>query len=451
MNKNIVKLFAIVMMIFMIGAVLVACGAQGEQGEQGIQGEAGVPGEQGPQGVPGETPYIGENGNWWVGDEDTGVKAAGTDADSIRCEEHHWDTEYIVIKEHTMDSIGVILKACVDCDGAEFVRIDHEFVAGEPVAPTCQAEGYTPYTCSCGLVEKRDIVPVIDCILGEKEYVKNEAGICECEWTNPYVQHCTMCGEILVSSEDGKKDHVWGEYHPIKPEGDYNPCTWVGGKVAECVNCDCHISPVIPDAAAKGHKVEEYTDVVVDAAAEKAVLSYICDDCNTKVELPITFADCKADETPATCTADGKIVYTYNYKVGTEDKSIVVYTKVLPATGHTITADSKYTVDLENGVVKVECVDCDDYAVIALSNDINDYTVVNGKCDDNYDYYTTKVTHNGVELVVEFKVEANYGHNGGQLGVGAEWVVIEINGTDYDAYWCNDCKHWIAVRIHVEA
>ncbi|MBE6608493.1 MAG: hypothetical protein E7633_08045, partial [Ruminococcaceae bacterium] len=27
----------------------------------------------------GQTPYIGENGNWWIGDTDTGVKAAGDD------------------------------------------------------------------------------------------------------------------------------------------------------------------------------------------------------------------------------------------------------------------------------------------------------------------------------------------------------------------------------------
>ena len=37
--------------------------------------------EQGPQGDPGLTPFIGENGNWWIGDTDTGVKAAGTDGE----------------------------------------------------------------------------------------------------------------------------------------------------------------------------------------------------------------------------------------------------------------------------------------------------------------------------------------------------------------------------------
>ena len=27
----------------------------------------------------GATPYVGENGNWWIGDKDTGIAAAGKD------------------------------------------------------------------------------------------------------------------------------------------------------------------------------------------------------------------------------------------------------------------------------------------------------------------------------------------------------------------------------------
>ena len=50
MNMNIVKLFAIVVMCFMIGAALVACGSEGPQGPQGPQGEVGP---QGPAGTPG--------------------------------------------------------------------------------------------------------------------------------------------------------------------------------------------------------------------------------------------------------------------------------------------------------------------------------------------------------------------------------------------------------------
>lgn len=32
---------------------------------------------EGGIGVDGQTPFIGENGNWWIGNEDTGVKAQG--------------------------------------------------------------------------------------------------------------------------------------------------------------------------------------------------------------------------------------------------------------------------------------------------------------------------------------------------------------------------------------
>lgn len=45
---------------------------------RGSDGAAGPPGLQGPKGDPGndgETPYIGDNGNWWIGETDTGVSA----------------------------------------------------------------------------------------------------------------------------------------------------------------------------------------------------------------------------------------------------------------------------------------------------------------------------------------------------------------------------------------
>ena len=82
-------------------------GQQGETGETGPQGEKGETGETGPQGssitvvsvekikseglvdtyqitfsdsstttftvTNGQTPYVGENGNWWIGEEDTGI------------------------------------------------------------------------------------------------------------------------------------------------------------------------------------------------------------------------------------------------------------------------------------------------------------------------------------------------------------------------------------------
>lgn len=47
------------------------------KGDPGPAGPQGEPGPAGATGTDGLTPYIGENGNWWIGEEDTGVSAGG--------------------------------------------------------------------------------------------------------------------------------------------------------------------------------------------------------------------------------------------------------------------------------------------------------------------------------------------------------------------------------------
>lgn len=57
--------------------------SRGEQGPQGLKGDTGDTGPQGPTGQDGAdgedgiTPHIGENGNWYLGDEDTGKPSRG--------------------------------------------------------------------------------------------------------------------------------------------------------------------------------------------------------------------------------------------------------------------------------------------------------------------------------------------------------------------------------------
>lgn len=61
-----------------------AAGATGPQGPAGPKGDTGPVGERGPQGETGPaganglTPFIGSNGNWWIGETDTGVSASGS-------------------------------------------------------------------------------------------------------------------------------------------------------------------------------------------------------------------------------------------------------------------------------------------------------------------------------------------------------------------------------------
>ena len=54
---------------------------KGLDGKDGADGKDGINGQNGSDGKDGKTPFIGENGNWWFGEIDTAVKAAGVDGE----------------------------------------------------------------------------------------------------------------------------------------------------------------------------------------------------------------------------------------------------------------------------------------------------------------------------------------------------------------------------------
>lgn len=213
MNKNIVKLIAILVMCFMLVSVLVACkgetgatGPQGEKGEQGIQGipgkdgangadgaqgpkgdkgdkgDQGEPGLPGTNGIDGLTPTIGENGNWFIGDVDTGVKAEGKDGqdgqdgkdgvDATDCENHTWS--YEVLREHTVTTYGVTLAVCDNCGDAMFVYDNHNYNKVFDIkVPTMENNGAVALICECG-----DLHDVEIPALSNSRFYMVEAGHC---------------------------------------------------------------------------------------------------------------------------------------------------------------------------------------------------------------------------------------------------------------------------------
>ena len=58
-------------------------GKDGTDGKDGINGTNGKDGVDGTNGKDGVTPHIGKNGNWWIGEVDTKVKASGLTKRSI--------------------------------------------------------------------------------------------------------------------------------------------------------------------------------------------------------------------------------------------------------------------------------------------------------------------------------------------------------------------------------
>ena len=68
--------------LYDLTALKGADGRDGRDGKDGINGQDGrdgADGQNGSDGKDGKTPFIGENGNWWFGEIDTGIKAAGID------------------------------------------------------------------------------------------------------------------------------------------------------------------------------------------------------------------------------------------------------------------------------------------------------------------------------------------------------------------------------------
>ena len=50
---------------------------KGDKGDKGVDGKDGAPGKEGKDGTNGITPTIGDNGNWYLGDTDTGKPSRG--------------------------------------------------------------------------------------------------------------------------------------------------------------------------------------------------------------------------------------------------------------------------------------------------------------------------------------------------------------------------------------
>lgn len=72
-----------------IGTTDTGIQAKGQNGKDGLNGKDGKDGldgkdgKDGLDGKDGQTPYIGSNGNWWIGNTDTGVIATGSSSATV--------------------------------------------------------------------------------------------------------------------------------------------------------------------------------------------------------------------------------------------------------------------------------------------------------------------------------------------------------------------------------
>ena len=134
---------------------------------------------------PADMPYIGENGNWWVGDMDTGVQAQGPQGEQgipgkdglngtdgkdgidgkdggndTNCASHSW---YLyTLSTHTINNVGTTICICENCGASKFVYEQHTYYyAVQLTLPTYEQNGVVIIGCDCGDIIELEI-PSLD-------------------------------------------------------------------------------------------------------------------------------------------------------------------------------------------------------------------------------------------------------------------------------------------------
>ena len=146
-----------------------AVGRNGANGRDGQDGRDGLDGQNGQNGADGLTPYIGNNGNWWIGDTDTGQTALAQVADVpvIGVQEYdgryYWTRTINGVTEFLTDNNGNKLpvtgegsvRPILTVDSSDYWKISYdggitfEFIYDTFGSPVKQGSGNGGSSCTC--------------------------------------------------------------------------------------------------------------------------------------------------------------------------------------------------------------------------------------------------------------------------------------------------------------
>ena len=144
---------------------------------------------------------------------------------------HTWD-DWVTTVQPTSQQEGTKQHKCVSCDATETQSVaklaeDHVHSYTEKtIAATCTTDGYTLYTCSCGISYKSNTVSAV----GHQYQDTVIAPTCT---SGGYTVHTCSCGASYKDSATAATAHSWGDWVVTKEA----TTTAEGAKQRTCKSC----------------------------------------------------------------------------------------------------------------------------------------------------------------------------------------------------------------------
>ena len=329
MQKKALKIVLVLALCFLLGGMLVSCGMQGSRGEAGADGL---------------TPSIGENGNWWIGDKDTGVAAQGP-----KGEDGRGIVSVVLIENATKVRITYTDGTTEELDITEYE---------EPC--TCEnttEEELEPHTCR--VVDGQFVVSpgkyrVVCDDCGKESIVDKTVHVFvdstvppTCTEEGYDVMLCDDCGyfEAIEGTETDALDHAFFDWTPVVDE-DRNVCEDGYYEVRTCGRdgCGASESHFYPP---EGHSVTTWSKNASPTMTAMGSLQGTCSVCRELqiLRIPAFNTTDYTYEQKQICTSNGEATWTYTAENG---QSFAYNVSVAAKSYHTVGGV------LENALRKVE-------------------------------------------------------------------------------------------------
>lgn len=303
------------------------------------------------------------------------------------------------------------------------------------IAPTCDEQGYTIYSCTlCSYEKNDDYVDAVGCTVENWNVTTQPT----CYTYGSRNGICSVCGKAITERMETLK-HVWSEL-----KVDFEPTCKDGQKSRECLLCgDKSDIQTIP---ATGHVYGEWHQVTEGACREYARFEQYCTVCGSVnvMDAPIEHKYNSTIVTPPTCTEKG---YTTHICIACGDSYVDEYvnakghrftTEVITPATHTTEGVRKYTCDCGHTFTRT---------ISKLTEHTYEITITPPTCTEQG--YTTRICECGKTIVDDY-VDA-LGHTPA-TEIEEEFVAPTCTEQGYIIYECSTCgdsyKEYISETGH---